>query len=78
MRDEHRQERLAEGLELSAESTAVGDGERAVDRHDSFVGLDEIGVDQRALRPRRMAVDARLGHHAAVSAGSPWRSTTRS
>ena len=37
MRDEHRQERLAEGLELRAESTAVGDGERAVDRDDSLV-----------------------------------------
>ncbi len=78
VRDEHRQERLAERLELCAEGAAVGDGQRAVDCDDPLIRLDEVGVDEGARWARRVAVDASLLGHAAASVGRPWRAITRS
>jgi hypothetical protein len=51
MGHEHCQERLLQRLDLRAERTAVGDGERAVNGDDPLSGLDEIGVDQRPCGP---------------------------
>jgi hypothetical protein len=41
--------------------------------------LDEVRVDERAVRSCGMAVDANVRCHAATtSSGRPWRPTTRS
>jgi hypothetical protein len=78
VRHEHRKERLAERLEPRAESSAVRDGERPVDRNDPVARLDEVRVDERSGRSRRVPVDARRRHsgparrrHAAASVGRP-------
>jgi hypothetical protein len=78
VRDEDGHERFRQRLELRAEGRGVGDGQRSVDRDDSLARLDEVRVDERALRSGRVAVDANVRGHAAASSGRPWRSTARS
>jgi hypothetical protein len=60
--DDDGQERLAESLELGTDRATVGDGEGAVDRDDSVVCLDEVGVDESALWTCGMTVDTDVLH----------------
>jgi hypothetical protein len=57
VRDEDGQQGLVQRVQACAEGPGVGDEQVAVDRDDSLVGLDQVGVDEQAVRAGGVRVD---------------------